>query len=153
MKKVILTLAVLIGFALMATAQTEITTLYKASEGQSYWAYNTDVTLSATTAQYIVWNAPQHYFTTQTVTVDVDTTAGTNHTSVAFQLAGAYSSNGDYTNIGSAITWYCTEDTVLHITNTTENGYRLFKLTATGVGAGAVSTIDKIEFDQRFGTP
>jgi len=51
-----------------------------------------------------------------------------------------------WTAIGSTINWKgTTSDTTIILSNTTENGYRQFKLTFTGTGTGT-TTIANTEF-------
>lgn len=119
---------------------------------QTYASYTTDVTLEDATAQYWYIDAPKKYFTAQWVFVDMDTVNST-HSNVAVQLQGRYSANDAWANIGSAVNWKLTTDTTFEILNTTENGYRHFKLLFTPTGAGGEVTIDKLEFKQWFGNP
>lgn len=148
MKKLITLVFALLLFA-GANAQfaTEVLT-----ERQTYASYTTDVTLEDATAQYWYIDSRKDYFTAQWVFVDMDTVNST-HSNVAVQLQGRYSANDAWANIGSAVNWKLSADTTFEILNSTENGYRQFKLLFTPTGAGGEVTIDKVEFKQWFGNP
>lgn len=154
MKKLILISLISLAFMVIscndATAQMSTSNL---TPGNTYIEVGTDVTLTDAVAQYWLVNAPQNWYTAQTVTVALDSLAG-NHTTVAVGLYGRVSDQtSTWTQIGSDITWYgTTADTTIILTNATENLYRQFKVLFTGTGTGT-TTIDNREFKQYFGLP
>ena len=104
-----------------------------------------------TTAGYWYVIAPKIAPTAQMVTVKLDSIAG-DHTNVAVQLQGRYNSHSAWANVGSAVNWTgATADTTFNIVNTTENGYRHFKLLFTGTGTGETQ-ISTLFFKQWNGT-
>jgi len=143
MKKFILLLVALIGFA-FTQAQTVTYTALDASK--SYVAVATDYTLSAATVRTFVFPAASHYPCTQDYVIKLDTTVGTNHTSIAVALYGQKSTvAGDWTQIGTTKTWTLgtndAADTTIIISNATANRFRLYKAVVTGVGTGAVGIV------------
>lgn len=120
--------------------------------GNTYIEVGTDVQLDTTSAQYWLINAPQNWYTAQSVIVHLDS-AGGDHTNVEIALYGRISDNEAWAAIGSAIDWAGESgDTVITISNTTENAYRKFKVLFTGTGNGSTK-IDNREFKQYFGLP
>ena len=148
MKKIaLLFVAMLAAFAMQA--QFETTTL---SEKETWATYTTDVSITGATATYWYIVAPKDYYTAQWVMVNMDT-VNSNHDSITVQFQGRYSANDAWANIGSAVNWKLTADTTFEILNSTENGYRHFKLLFTPVGASGSATIDWVEFKQWIGIP
>lgn len=149
MKKLIILIACLLAFS-FAEAQMATTTI---RSGNTYADLTTDFTLTNAVTQYWFVKAPQHWYTTQTLVINLDSLAG-DHTNVAIQLQGKVSDQiTTWTNIGSAINWLgTTSDTTIIYDNSTENNYRRFKILYTGTGTGT-TTIDRQEFIQHFGTP
>lgn len=149
MKKLFAIIVLMFAFTVISEAQ--IATLYL-KEGQTYVEYATDVTLTNTTAQYFIIDAPKDYYTAQAYTVNLDSTGG-NHTNVAVVLAGRVSDqNSTWTTISTTNWTGTTSDTTMTVVNATENGYRQFKITFTGTGAGTTK-IDNFEFKQYLGLP
>jgi hypothetical protein len=142
-------LITLIAVTFMATAQMSTANI---RPGQTYAEDGTDVTLTNAVAQYWLVNAPQNYYTAQTITVALDSLAG-DHTSVTVGVSGRVSDQAAWTDIGSDIVWSgTTEDTVIVWSNTAENAYRQYKILFTGAGTGT-TTIANREFKQWFGLP
>lgn len=144
MKNVILFIMLLVGF--VVTAQTvTLPTMAAAANNPAATAQlvTTDYTLSAATVRYFIYSAPQPKPTTQDFVIELDTVAGTQHTTVSVQLQGQKSSlKGDWTNIGSAVVWHSTADTIIVISNATANRFSNYRVGCTGVGTGAVSKVD-----------
>lgn len=156
MKKLMIFLALMFAFAVISEAQVATVNF---SKGQTYYEYQTDVTLTNTTAKYFVFKCPQDYYTAQAYAVDMDSTSG-DHTNVAVVLAGRVSDVVDWTTI-STTNWKgisnagvdCAgNDTCMVVLNATENAYREFRLTFTGTGTG-VTTINNVEFKLYYGLP
>lgn len=152
MRKLFLILAVLFGFIAYTNAQ--IATIYL-NENQTYYEYTTDVTLTNTTAQYFEVITPAPWWTTQTVTVDMDSLAG-NHTNVNVALTGRDSDLMGWTAI-TDVDWdtgnaWASTDTTMVVQNATEKAYRRYKVTFTGTGTGT-TTIANFEFKLHYGTP
>lgn len=150
MKKVAIIFAILLAFASTAGAQMLTTSMGK---GDTYTVVTTDYVLTNTTARYWQINPQVDYMTAQDVIVHLDSLAG-DHTNVAVALSGRKSAQtSTWTSIGSTVNWKgTTADTTIIISNTTENGYRQFKLTFTGTGTGT-TTIANMEFKLWYGTP
>ena len=132
-------------FAFMAISEAQITTGYIIYPN-TYWEYQTNVTLSNAVAQYFVVDAAMPEGNIQDVIVQLDSLSG-NHTNVAVALYGRKSDQtSTWTAIGSAINWKgTTADTTIIYSNTTENNYRQFKILFTGTGTGT-TRIDNFEF-------
>lgn len=145
MKKLILLLAMMIGFAV--SAQTLLTTNIVLPN--TYVNVPTDYTLSVAAPRVWLINAQQHYPTTQDFICKLDTIVGTNPTNVAVALYGRKSALSAYTQIGATVNWkLTTKDTVIVISNTTANRYRDYKVTYTLTGAGSVAGLKNQEFKQ-----
>lgn len=152
MKKLIFfLLGMILSVAAMAQTVT-LPTMAAAAQNvnATYQLVTTDYTLSAATVRNFIFTAPQHYPTTQDYAINLDTIVGTNHTSIAVALYGQKSTlKGDWTAIGSAVTWTLginnAADTTIVISNSTAARYRNYKVTVTGVGTGAVTKIDAQE--------
>ncbi len=145
MKKLILLLAMMIGFAV--SAQTLLTTNIVLPN--TYVNVPTDYTLSVAAPAVWLINAQQHYPTTQDFICKLDTIVGTNPTNVAVALYGRKSALSAYTLIGDTVNWkLTTKDTVIVISNTTANRYRDYKVTYTLTGAGSVAGLKNQEFKQ-----
>lgn len=150
MKRILFFLIALISFVAVSAQTVTLPTMAAAAQDKNatYQYVPTDYNLSAATVRYFVFTAPQAYPCTQDYVVNMDTVAGsTKHTSVAVQLQGQKSAmKNDWTNIGSAVTWKMTAaDTTIIISNATANRYRNYRVSFTGVGAGAVTKIDAQE--------
>lgn len=144
MKKLIFFLVFTVMSVTLMAQTVTLPTMASAAQNvnATYQAVTTDYTLSAATVRYFVFTAPQHYPATQDYVCKIDTVSGTQHTTVAVQLQGQKSElKGDWANIGSAVTWYSTADTVIVISNATANRYRRYRVSFTGVGTGASSKI------------
>ena len=150
MKKLFVLLVSLI--ALFATSQAQMLSTY-VGPTQTWVDVSTNYTLTNTTASYWFISAPKDYYTAQAVVVELDSLSG-NHTNVAVQLQGRYSSSSaTWNNIGSAVNWKgTTADTTIVILNATEVGYREFKLLFTGTGVGTTK-IDNMQFKMWYGLP
>lgn len=145
MKKLILLLAMMIGFAV--SAQTLLTTNIVLPN--TYVNVPTDYTLSVAVPGVWLINAQQHYPTTQDFICKLDTIVGTNPTNVAVALYGRKSALSAYTLIGDTVNWkLTTKDTVIVISNATANRYRDYKVTYTLTGAGSVAGLKNQEFKQ-----
>lgn len=148
MKKLISILTVICLFVVSVNAQFLSSSLIKTNTISD----NSSLTYSIENAVVGYWyiNAPKDYATAQMVSVELDSIAG-NHTNVAVQLYGRYNSYSAWATIGSAVNWTgATADTTFNIVNTTENGYREFKLLFTGTGTGETQ-ISTLFFKQWFG--
>lgn len=145
MKKLILLLAMMIGFAV--SAQTLLTT--KIDLPNTYVNISKDYTLSVAAPGVWLINAQQHYPTTQDFICKLDTIVGTNPTNVAVALYGRKSALSAYTLIGDTVNWkLTTKDTVIVISNTTANRYRDYKVTYTLTGDSSVVGLKNQEFKQ-----
>ncbi len=149
MKKLIAIFAIL-TLTISVNAQMLTTQLQR---GQTYTEVTTDYTLTNTTAKYWQINALMDEMTAQDVIVHLDSLAG-DHTNVAVALSGRKSDQtSTWTAIGSTVNWKgTTADTTIIISNTTENGYRQYKLTFTGTGTGT-TTIANMELKLWKGIP
>jgi len=150
MKKFFVLLISLVAIFATSQAQMLSTTMPPA---QTWATVATNYTLTDAVAQYWFISAPKDYYTAQAVVVELDSLSG-NHTNVAVQLQGRYSSSSaTWNNIGSAVNWKgTTADTTIVILNATENGYREFKLLFTGTGTGT-TRIDNMQFKMWYGLP
>ena len=150
MKKLMFLLAFV---TVIFTVQAQMSTS-NLTPGNTYTENPTDVILTGTVAQYWQINAPQNYYTGQSITIQLDSLAGT-HTTVTVAISGRVSDQtATWTSIGSSIVWHgTTSDTTIIFTNATENAYRQYKVLFTGVGATGTTTIDNREFKQWFGLP
>ena len=156
MKAIIFILA-LLAFGMMAEAQTYN---YNLREGQTYLKVSTPYTIATNTPLYYEINAPQPWYTAQSVTLSIDTstTAALMHATIAVQLAGRASDQLGWTNIGSAITFYLSvcdaTDSLINILNETEEHYRQFRVSVTGAsGSTNRAVISNFEFKQFYGLP
>jgi hypothetical protein len=124
MKKFLVIL--IFAVATFITAQAQMLSSYM-NPSQTWVNVSTDYVLTNTTAAYWFISAPKDYYTAQAVVVELDSLAG-NHTNVAVQLQGRYSSSSaTWYDIGSAVNWKgTTADTTIVILNSTEVGYREF---------------------------
>jgi hypothetical protein len=149
MKKII-AIFVIALMAFTAPAQMLTTQLDK---GVTYVNVGTDYTLTNTTAAYWQVNAQSDYMTAQDVIVHLDSASG-NHTNVALAIYGRKSAQtSTWTAIGSPINWKGTTiDTTIIFSNTTENGYRQYKILFTGTGTGT-TTIANMELKLWYGIP
>ena len=149
MKKLLFVITLFLAFA---TLQAQIATKNVAT-GKTQLEYTTDVTLTNAVAQYLYIISKQHTYTAQSAIIQLDS-AGGNHTNVAIQLQGRYTTADAWQNVGSAINWKgTTSDTTIVYLNAAENGFRQWKLLFTGTGTG-VTTIDNIFWKQwLYGTP
>ena len=103
MKKIIFLLA-FVALAINLSAQTTAATLY-GKDGQTYFEYTTDVTLTNTTAQAFYFNPDLDWFSAQDLIVHLDSLAG-NHTNVAVALYGRKSDQtSTWTQVGSTINY------------------------------------------------
>lgn len=143
MKKIILFIVLLFGFVALSAQTVTLPAMAAQDKTATYQYVPTDYTLSGTTVRYFVFTAPQAYKATQDFVCKMDTTVGTNHTSVAVKLQGQKSAiKNDWTDIGSSVTWHVTgKDTVIIISDTTANRYRNYRSVFTGVGDSAVTKI------------
>jgi hypothetical protein len=150
MKKITFILALMFAFAISEAQTVALTPL---TDGDTYRNVGTDYTLTNTTARTFTLTAGQDYMTAQDLIINLDSASG-NHTNVAVAFYGKKSDyTAAWTQIGSTINWAgTTSDTTITISNTTENGYRLYKWTLTGTGTGT-TTISNMEFKQWFGIP
>ena len=150
MKKLFIILSLVVAFA--ATSKAQMLSSYM-TPTQTWLDVSTNYTLTSTTPAYWFISAPKDYYTAQVVVVELDSLSG-NHTNVAVQLQGRYSSSSaTWNNIGSAVNWKgTTADTTIVILNATENGYREFKLLFTGTGTGT-TRIDNMQFKMWYGLP
>lgn len=145
MKKLILLLAMMIGFAV--SAQTLLTTNIVLPN--TYVNISKDYTLSVAAPGVWLINAQQHYPTTQDFICKLDTIVGTNPTNVAVALYGRKSALSSYTLIGDTVNWkLTTKDTVIVISNSTANRYRDYKVTYTLTGDSSVVGLKNQEFKQ-----
>lgn len=150
MKKIIALFAIMLTLAVTVNAQLTTSVLDKT---KTYVEVTTDYTLTNTTAAYWQINAQNDWMSAQDVIVNLDSASG-NHTNVAVALYGRKSDQtSTWTAIGSAVNWKGkTSDTTIIISNTTEVGYRQFKVTFTGTGNGT-TTISNMEFKLWNGIP
>ena len=150
MKKLFIILSFVVAFT--ATSKAQMLSSYM-TPTQTWLDVSTNYTLTNTTAAYWFISAPKDYYTAQAVVVELDSLSG-NHTNVAVQLQGRYSSSSaTWNNIGSAVNWKgTTADTTIVILNATENGYREFKLLFTGTGTGTTK-VDNMQFKMWYGLP
>ena len=150
MKKLIFLIVLLAGFSMIAPAQMLTTQLAK---DQTYVNIPTNYTLTNTTAAYWQVNAQVDWMTAQDVIVHLDSLTG-DHTNVALAIYGRKSAQtSTWTAIGSAINWKgTTSDTTIIFSNTTENGYRQYKVLFTGTGTGT-TRIDNMELKLWHGIP
>lgn len=145
MKKLILLLAMMIGFAV--SAQTLRTTNIVLPN--TYVNVPTDYTLSVEAPGVWLINAQQHYPTTQDFICKLDTIVGNNPTNVAVALYGRKSALSSYTLIGDTVNWkLTTKDTIIVISNSTANRYRDYKVTYTLTGDSSVVGLKNQEFKQ-----
>ena len=142
---------------MMAEAQTKS---YNMREGQTYLKVATPFTIATNTPLYYEINAPQPWYTAQSVTLAIDTgaSAAVLHATIAVQLAGRASDQLGWTNIGSAVTFSPSlsseTDTVINILNETEEHYRQFRVSVTGAsGSTNRAVIKNFEFKQFYGLP
>jgi hypothetical protein len=144
MKRILFLLIALVAFVAIQ-AQTVVMPAMKV--GFTFTSSDTPYTLSAATVRNFVFPAPQHTKATQDYVIKLDTIVGKNHTTVAVALFGQKSAvKGDWTAIGSAVTWTvattaASPDTTIIISNVTATRYQNYKVTVTGVGTGAVTRI------------
>lgn len=149
MKNFIFIALIMCMFTGISNAQLVTATL---SGDATYTEISTDYTITDAVAGYYLINANQKYYTAQDLVIQLDSTSG-NHTNVAVQLYGRVTDNSAWATIGSAVNWTgATADTTILYTNTTENGYRSYKVLFTGTGTG-VTTISNLEFKQWLGLP
>lgn len=146
-------LFVILGILLIASmAYPQMLTTH-GSRGQTYFNIATDYTLTNNTARYWEIISPQDWPTSQQVTVSLS--GATAHNLVNLNFYGRVSDLADWTAIGSTTPWCTTTaDTVIVISNTTENVYRQFKLLFTPAGGNTPTistTIKNMEFKQYFG--
>jgi len=88
MKKIILFIVLLFGFVALSAQTVTLPAMAAQDKTATYQYVPTDYTLSGTTVRYFVFTAPQAYKATQDFVCKMDTTVGTNHTSVAVKLQG-----------------------------------------------------------------
>lgn len=150
MKKIIALFAIMLTLAVTVNAQLTTSVLDKT---KTYVEVTTDYTLTNAVAGYWQINAQNDWMTAQDVIVNLDSASG-NHTNVAVALYGRKSDQtSTWTAIGSAVNWKgTTSDTTIIISNTTEVGYRQFKVLFTGTGTGT-TTISNMEFKLWNGIP
>lgn len=135
MKKTIL-FSIMMFFASISFSQSKTVTILT---GNSYYdvAMVAADTISANQTVYnLTFNAPQNYPTTQDFYTKLTNVSGAAAT---VQLQGSKFSDVAYVNIGSAITWSgSTADTVIVISNATENRYRFYKVVYTSTAGKAL---------------
>ena len=140
MKRLILFLFLAIGFAFVS-AQT--VAFPRMVDGDTYQYVPTDYTLSGTTARVFVFTAPQHTPTTQDYVIKLDSVAGGKQ-NVVVVFAGQKSAiKGDWTTIATATWKMTTKDTVIILSNATNNRYRNYRTTVTAAGAGTRKVTDQ----------
>lgn len=100
--------------------------------------------LTNTTAAYVLFNAPQHYKTTQDFTVTFHKASGTP-TRVNVVLYGQKTVDTPWVSIATGFWKVTSADTVMTISNATANRYRNYKVLYTPVGTGT-SNITKQVF-------
>jgi hypothetical protein len=157
-------LSVLAFLAIGMIASAQIATA-KLTEDNTYYEYTTDVTLTNTTAQYFLIEAPKDWYSAQNAVIWIDSLAG-NLTNVAIAVSGrmtdvvatrgggvATADAAAWTAIGSTINWKgVSGDTIIVFSNATENAYRYYKVTFTGTGVGT-ATIKNFEWKLWQGIP
>ena len=136
MKKLVLFLCVAM-LSFVGVAQTKNLTI---ADGKTFAIAETDYAITNAVPRTFKWNISSAWPTTLDYVVSLDSTSG-NHTSVRVALWGQKSPlKGDSTHIAT-VTWACTTtDTVILISNTTENRFRYINVTFEGVGT-AVTTV------------
>ena len=136
MKKLVLFLCVAM-LSFVGVAQTKNLTI---ADGKTFAIAETDYAITNAVPRTFKWNISSAWPTTLDYVVSLDSTSG-NHTSVRVALWGQKSPlKGDSTHIAT-VTWACTTtDTVILISNVTENRFRYINVTFEGAGT-AVTTV------------
>jgi hypothetical protein len=135
-------------FGLLAIfSQAQMATL-NIPVNSSFVTLGTDYTLTNTTAQYLVVNAPQHSPTTLDFTVSLVKLTGTP-TRVNIVLYGQKTADTPWVSIATGFWKVTTADTVMTLSNATANRYRNYKILYTPAGTGT-SKIDKQDFKLYF---
>ena len=145
MKKIILFLAFMVGFAV--SAQTLLTSQILIPN--TYVNVATDYNLAVAAPGVWLVTAPQNNPTTQDFTCSLAKITGTAPTNVAVALFGRKSTLSAYVQIGSTVNWkLTTNDTIIVLSNATANRYREYKATYTLTGTSSVVGIKNQEFKQ-----
>ena len=131
MKKFIL-IMVLGLVAVFANAQLATINV---QSGNTTAIVNTSYTLTNTTANYLVVNAPQVWTTTQDFTVTFHKATGTP-TRVNVVLYGQKTADTPWVSIATGFWKVTTADTVMTLSNTTANRYSNYKILYTPAGTG-----------------
>jgi hypothetical protein len=143
MKKLIILLGFLIGFAFAADAQTY--TLY-GQEGQQFFKSTQDLTITNVDTVDIYLKSVTDWPTTQHAILDIDSVSG-NHTAMTLTLWGRNFDSAAWTSITATIVDQgVIAATDLTLTNTTETRWRQFKMRIISTGAAGVSTLNSMEF-------
>ena len=146
MKKLLFLFAIICALTGSTIAQTSTLTV---PVGQSYAVLTHDYTLTNTTAQYFMINAPQNQPTTQDFLFKITKGTGSLYP-VTVSLWGQKFATGPWTQISTTMTWFLkTADTTAIISNATLNRYRLYKVIYTPAGTGT-AIINKQEFKQYY---
>jgi hypothetical protein len=143
MKKFII-FAVIMLAGMAAAAQGY--TLY-GQKDQTYFKSTTDVTITNTTAAYIVIDASASvdFPATQFLYAEIDSVSG-NHTAIAVTLFGKNFDGEDWTSITISATDLGVNSALpVKFTTSAETRWRKYKVVFTGTGTG-VSTLDNLEF-------
>lgn len=133
MKKFILMLTAVVAIAVNTTmAQT------------TFKEVTNDLLVVNATPASTTFDMPQHFPTTQDVKVNISDGGTSSQTAVSVQLRG--SKFGDtWVNIGSPVVWkLSTNDTIIVISNATENRYRKYNILYTGTGTGTATVTNQI---------
>jgi len=131
-------------FGLIATFANAQLATFDCSTPKTSVETQTAYTLTNTTAGYVLFNAPQHYTTTQDFTVTFHKASGTP-TRVNIVLYGQKTADTPWVSIATGFWKVTTADTVMTLSNATANRYRNYKALYTPDGTG-VSTITKQVF-------
>lgn len=153
MKKLIFVLALMFTFVI---SNAQVATVSPAISGGTIVDYPTSITLTNTTAKYMIFAFDPAWENAQSYIVQLDSASG-DHTNVAIAVYGRVNSLDTWTAIGSAINWKGKAastgmDTTIKFTNSTEYAYRQFKVLFTGTGTGT-TTIANQTFKIWYGTP
>ena len=133
MKKFILMLTAVVAIAVNTTiAQT------------TFKEVTNDLLVVNATPVSTTFDMPQHFPTTQDVKINISDGGTSSQTAVSVQLRG--SKFGDtWVNIGSPVVWkLSTNDTIIVISNATENRYRKYNILYTGTGTGTSTVTNQI---------
>jgi len=128
-----------------ADAQDRTTYLHPGTTYTSVTLGASDTISNNDTIYWVLVEGLQHYPTTQTYVVHLDSVSGAP--AVSIQLQGRVSTLEAWTNIGSAKTWAgTTADTTITFANTTANRYRYYKIGFDGTATANKILVNSLEF-------